>query len=106
MNWLIPDKLLAFASPYHVNVVQGFQVCTPSDIIPIFSELGINTIVRLNNKTYDETIFKEAGFDHMELYFADGTCPSDAILDQFLDLMERNAVVALHCKAGLGRTFS
>jgi cell division cycle 14 len=106
MNWLIPNKLLAFASPYQVNVVQGFQVCTPSDIIPIFSELGIDSIVRLNNKTYDENIFKEADFDHIEMYFPDGTCPPDDILDHFLDLVEGNAIVALHCKAGLGRTFS
>jgi cell division cycle 14 len=105
MNWLIPHKLLAFASPYQTNVVQGFQVCTPSDIIPIFKDLGIDTVIRLNNKTYEEELFREAGFAYLELYFPDGTCPPEAILSQFLEIVEGAATVALHCKAGLGRTY-
>jgi cell division cycle 14 len=104
MNWLIPEKLLAFASPYSTNLVQGFQVCTPPDIVPIFKDLGIDTVIRLNNKTYDEELFKKEGFTHIELYFPDGTCPPDGILAQFLDIIEGGAVVAVHCKAGLGRT--
>ena len=59
---------------------------------------------RLNNKTYDESIFKEAGFEHTELFFPDGTCPPDGIIDRFLGFVEGADVVALHCKAGLGRT--
>jgi cell division cycle 14 len=51
MNWLIPGKLLAFASPYHTRVVQGFRVCTPADLVPVFRTLGITIVVRLNNKT-------------------------------------------------------
>jgi cell division cycle 14 len=104
MNWLIPGKLLALASPYQTNVVQGFRVCTPRDLIPTLRELGIDTIVRLNNRTYDEAAFTDAGFRHIEMFFPDGTCPPDSILDRFLELIESPAVVALHCKAGLGRT--
>jgi cell division cycle 14 len=104
MNWLIPGKLLAFASPYSTNIVQGYQVCTPSDMVPRFQALGVTTIIRLNNKTYDEQIFKAAGFQHLELYFADGSCPPDRILQEFLAIMETPRVIALHCKAGLGRT--
>ncbi|OHT07909.1 Dual specificity protein phosphatase CDC14A [Tritrichomonas foetus] len=105
MNWLIPNKLLAFASPYSTNLVQGFRVCTPSDIVPTFKEIGITRIVRLNNKTYEENIFKEAGFIHTELFFPDGTCPPPQILQEFLNIIEGPDVVALHCKAGLGRTY-
>ena len=104
MNWLIPNKLLAFASPYHTNEVQGYRVCTPTDIVPVFRELGITNIVRLNNKTYEEQIFKDAGFNHTELFFPDGTCPPDDILLRFMELVDGNDVIALHCKAGLGRT--
>ena len=104
MNWLIPNKLLAFASPYNTNEVQGYRVCTPTDIVPVFRELGITNIVRLNNKTYDEQIFKDAGFTHTEMFFPDGTCPPEPILVRFLELIEGPDVVALHCKAGLGRT--
>ena len=105
MNWLIPNKLLAFASPYATNNVQGFRVCTPYDIVPVFKELGITRIIRLNNKTYEENIFKEAGFIHTELFFPDGTNPPPQILQQFLSIIEGPDVVALHCKAGLGRTY-
>lgn len=104
MNWIIPNKLLAFASPYSTNEVQGYRVCTPTDIVPVFRELGITNIVRLNNKTYEEQAFKDAGFTHTELFFPDGTCPPDAILTRFLEIIESPDVVALHCKAGLGRT--
>jgi cell division cycle 14 len=105
MNWLIPRKLLAFASPYHARVIQGFRVCTPTDLIPLFHSMGITTIVRLNNKTYDENLFKEAGFEFIEMFFPDGTCPPEPILERFLELIDGEAVVALHCKAGLGRTY-
>jgi cell division cycle 14 len=105
MNWLIPGKLLAFASPYHTRLVQGFTVCTPADLVPVFRRLGITTIVRLNNQTYDENIFNAAGFRFAELFFPDGTCPPEPILARFLELMASDAVLALHCKAGLGRTF-
>jgi cell division cycle 14 len=104
MNWLIPGKLLAFASPYSTNLVQGYHVCTPSDIAPWFHDLGITTVIRLNNKTYEEQIFKDAGLEHIDMYFPDGSCPPDRILQEFLAIMQTPKVVALHCKAGLGRT--
>lgn len=104
MNWLIPGKLLAFASPYHTRLVQGFRVCTPADLLTVFRSLGITTIVRLNNKTYDENVFKDAGFQFTEMFFPDGSCPPEPILERFLDLISGDGVIALHCKAGLGRT--
>jgi protein-tyrosine phosphatase len=54
---------------------------------------------------YDASIFKNAGFKFIDLYFPDGTCPPEAILQGFLELaeQERGAIV-VHCKAGLGRT--
>ncbi|OHS94947.1 putative: dual specificity protein phosphatase CDC14A-like isoform X3 [Tritrichomonas foetus] len=105
MNWLIPGKLLAFASPYSTNNVQGFFVCTPKEIVPTFKEMGITRIIRLNNKTYDENIFIENGFAHTELFFPDGTNPPQEILQRFFEIIESEDVTALHCKAGLGRTY-
>lgn len=41
------------------------------------------------------------------MYFPDGSCPPRAILDQFLKLAEEEpGALAVHCKAGLGRTGS
>lgn len=105
MNWLIPGKLLAFASPYATNKIQGgYTVSTPRELIPIFKQRGITRIVRLCQRFYDEKLFVNAGFKHTELYFLDGSVPPNEILNKFLDIVEGHDVVALHCKAGLGRT--
>ena len=105
MNWLIPGKLLAFASPYATGIIRGgWKVSTPNDLVPIFKKKNINHVVRLCQKFYDEEIFKKAGIKHTEMYFLDGSTPPDEIRAQWLDLIEGPDVVALHCKAGLGRT--
>lgn len=107
MNWLIPHKLLAFASPYDNREIQpGWFVATPSDLIPTFSNLGVNHVVRLSKKFYDEKIFKRNGITHTELFFPDGSTPPPEILKRFLDIIEGKDVIALHCKAGLGRTYA
>jgi cell division cycle 14 len=106
MNWIIPHRLLACATPYsHSPIQHGIEVVTPETAIPKFEALGINHIVRLNHMFYDADIFKNAGFKHTELYFDDGTVPSMAVVEKFLSLCENEEdVFALHCKAGLGRT--
>lgn len=41
------------------------------------------------------------------MYFLDGSTPPDDIVDKFLDAVEKEkGAVAIHCKAGLGRTGS
>ena len=43
----------------------------------------------------------------MELYFLDGTTPTEEIIQKFLTAVENEkGAVAVHCKAGLGRTGS
>ena len=105
MNWIVPGKLLAFASPWtRREVAAGLRVCVVKDLIAPFKEMGITHIVRLNERLYDERDFKRAGFRHTELYFADGATPPIKIRDAWLRIINGDDVVALHCKAGLGRT--
>ena len=55
-------------------------------------------------KIYDAKRFQRNGFDHKELFFTDGSTPTDEILQQFLEICEDSkGAVAVHCKAGLGR---
>lgn len=45
-------------------------------------------VIRLNNKTYDAAGFTKNGVKHHDLFFTDGTAPSLAIVDQFLEIVE------------------
>ena len=73
--------------------------------MPVFKKMGVKVVIRLNNKTYDETDFVKNGIKHHDLYFADGSVPSVDIVKQFLEIAEStNGALAIHCKAGLGRT--
>jgi cell division cycle 14 len=41
------------------------------------------------------------------MYFLDGTTPPDSIVTEFLAMAEKEkGAIAVHCKAGLGRTGS
>lgn len=58
--------------------------------------------------SYDKRHFIDNGIDHVEMYFDDGTCPDDEMVRQFILVAEeyigQGRKVAVHCKAGLGRT--
>lgn len=48
---------------------------------------------------YDASRFINAGFQHKDLFFVDGSTPSDSILKQFLSFCEAaSGAVAVHCK--------
>merc|ERR1719361_2558016 len=106
MNWIIPDKFLAFAGSCPTPIdADGFPAFTPEDYVPIFREAGIGLIVRLNKKQYDRRRFINHGIKHVDLYFLDGSCPSGDIISKFLHITESEpGAIAVHCKAGLGRT--
>ena len=62
-------------------------------------------VIRLNNKTYDAAGFTNNGIKHHDLFFTDGTAPSISIVEQFLEIVQQEkGAIAIHCKAGLGRT--
>ena len=64
-------------------------------------------VIRLNKAIYDENEFKRAGIKHVDSYYLDGSCPPISQLEEILQEMEncpRHAAMAIHCKAGLGRT--
>jgi len=105
---------------------------TPEDYFPIWEKFDVKCIIRLNRKTYDRADFikagqlclgflfsislsmedrltincsQPAGYRHHDLFFIDGTTPSTSILKKFLKIVEdENELIAIHCKAGLGRT--
>ena len=108
LNWIIPGKFVAFSGPASQSPdPDGYRRFTPEDYVPIFKKLGVTMVIRLNNKQYDEERFTKNGIKHRDLYFLDGSCPNDDIIEEFLRIVEQEkGAVAVHCKAGLGRTGS
>lgn len=106
INWIIPGKLLAFSGPVDKSTdPNGYKRFTPEDYVPIFKKFNIKAIVKLNEKQYDEEKFRKHGFKHYDLFFQDFSCPSDEQIEHFFKICEENkAPIAVHCKAGLGRT--
>jgi cell division cycle 14 len=123
-NWITPN-FIAFASPVdpawlksqhertagavHASPTRGapkslalrrklnapFQNC-----LEYFDRRGVRLVVRLNNELYDRQTFLEHGLAHLELYFDDGTNPTDEIVRRFIDVSDEiiraGGVVAVH----------
>ena len=126
-NWVTPN-FVAFASPQHKPV----DVIMPSD--PAFASLPRNTsqimksdlptpfknvlahfrqkkvglVVRLNSELYSPSYFSALGITHLDMIFEDGTCPSLQTVRKFIklahEMIDKSKAIAVHCKAGLGRT--
>ncbi|XP_039204411.1 dual specificity protein phosphatase CDC14A isoform X1 [Crotalus tigris] len=105
-NWIVPGKFLAFSGPHpKTKIENGYPLHAPEAYFPYFRKHNITTVIRLNKKIYEAKRFTDGGFDHYDLFFIDGSTPSDSILQQFLNICEEaEGAIAVHCKAGLGRT--
>ncbi|GAA5880411.1 hypothetical protein JCM8547_007896 [Rhodosporidiobolus lusitaniae] len=113
-NWLTPG-FVAFASPVEAGWKEGRKepaggkISTSfRNVIEEFESKGVKVVVRLNKQLYNPAHFTERGIEHVEMYFDDGTNPTMEIVREFIDLSDRaisaGGAVAVHCKAGLGRT--
>jgi protein-tyrosine phosphatase len=109
LNWCMDGKFIAFAGPHAERQFSpgGYHTLRPDDYVSYFRKKNVTLVVRLNKPYYDAKKFSNHGIDHMELYFLDGSNPPDQILAKFLARAEETpGAVAVHCKAGLGRTGS
>ncbi|CAD7000064.1 unnamed protein product, partial [Ceratitis capitata] len=108
-NWIVPQKFIAFCGPHQKSktLPNGYPCHSPERYFEYFHENNVTTVIRLNAKVYHASSFENAGFDHKDLFFIDGSTPSDLILKKFLSICENTkGAIAVHCKAGLGRTGS
>ncbi|KAG7481153.1 hypothetical protein MATL_G00063990 [Megalops atlanticus] len=105
-NWIVPGKFLAFSGPHPKSKIEnGYPLHAPEAYFPYFRKHNVTTIIRLNKKMYDAKRFTNMGFEHHDLFFVDGSTPNDAIVTKFMNICENaEGAIAVHCKAGLGRT--
>jgi len=78
---------------------------TPEDYIEVFKHFGVSRVIRLNEPKYDKNVFVQNGIAHSDLFFIDGSVPPSNIVDRFFQIADNEqGAMAIHCKAGLGRT--
>ncbi|KAK4052552.1 cell division control protein 14 [Microbotryomycetes sp. JL221] len=127
-NWITPG-FVAFASPVEPGYVHSNNGASTStigggskkiegakprlstaftNVLNEFESSNVKVVIRLNKKLYDASHFTERGMEHVEMYFDDGTNPTMEMAREFIDLADKvitgGGAVAVHCKAGLGRT--
>jgi cell division cycle 14 len=77
----------------------------PEKYLPIFKKFGVTHVIRLNKASYVTAPFIASGIRVTDLTYPDGSIPPQAIVDRFFSICEEErGVIAIHCKAGLGRT--
>jgi cell division cycle 14 len=105
---MLCPKIIGFKGPLsNETYLQKQEVAFPPEhYATIFRELGVTSVVRLNDPdTYDAAAFEKAGIKHHDLFFNDCTVPPEDIVERFLNICDESpGVVAVHCRAGLGRT--
>ena len=107
ISWIVPHKFIAFSGPMSKRRVleSGKYALSASDYVPLFQKLGVTCVIRFNNKCYNKNVFTDAGIRHIDLFYEDGGNPTQMIMQKFLQVCEKEkGAIAVHCKAGLGRT--
>lgn len=107
LNWYVDGKFIAFAGPHAEKEFSagGYYSLRPDDYITYFKKRNVQLVVRLNKSYYDPKRFTNHGINHVDMYFLDGSNPPEPILSKFIQLCEETpGAIAVHCKAGLGRT--
>lgn len=110
LNWIIPGKFVAFMGPIENRDANHKYGHHPSKYAEIFKNIGVGKVIRLNEEKYDKIHFSNRAITHNDLFFVDGSNPPEKIVKDFFTVVEEhfgnasNGAIAIHCKAGLGRT--
>ena len=110
LHVVVPDKLVSFRGPRDLGAALfcdhgGHRAFSPDYYGPVLRDLGVTGVVRLNEAEYAAEAFAACGLAHHDLPFEDCSAPPDDVVRAFLDVVDgTHGAVAVHCRAGLGRT--
>jgi cell division cycle 14 len=118
LHELIPGKFVAMRSPRdlpsgtlwhdvarHSDGQFSHREFSPEHYADVLCQFGVRAVVRLNRPLYGRRAFSAAGVAVVDLHFDDCTPPPVHVVAKFLAVAEAvPGAVAVHCKAGLGRT--
>jgi len=107
LSWIVQGRFCAFAGPHESRAAtpEGYVTLCPEDYVPHFKRWGVSAVVRLNKPYYSARRFVSAGIGHRHMYYLDGSNAPPDILEGFIRYCEEtDGAIAVHCKAGLGRT--
>lgn len=104
---ILGNDFIPFASPKQAR--PGAPLNSPfKKVLSFFQQKQVQLVVRLNSHLYDKNEFTKRNMKHIDMIFDDGTCPTMEFVQKFIGAakttISRGGKVAVHCKAGLGRT--
>ncbi len=104
---ILANDFIPFASPKQSR--PGAPLNKPfKQVLNFFERSNVKLVVRLNSHLYDKREFSKRNMQHIDMIFEDGTCPTMDFVQKFIGAAEtvisKGGKVAVHCKAGLGRT--
>ena len=112
LHEVVPGKLIAMRGPQmiedgasYVDLPGGSRAFSPAHYADILRQYDVQVVMRLNEPCYDAEEFEKEGLAVADLPFDDCAVPPPAVVAKFLAIAEGvPGAVAVHCKAGLGRT--
>jgi cell division cycle 14 len=117
LHEIVPGKLIAMRGPRDNAARQPWRDVHQTDgsfshrefsaahYVDILQQFDVQVVVRLNEPHYITDAFEEAGIAVADLPFEDCTSPGVDVVAKFFAIAEAvPGALAVHCKAGLGRT--
>jgi cell division cycle 14 len=112
LHEVVPNKFVAMRGPKAIGGGRAFEDTpagardfSPAYYADILRQFDVRAVVRLNEACYDAGEWEQEGLAVADLPFDDCGPPPAAVVAKFLAIAEGvPGALAVHCKAGLGRT--
>jgi cell division cycle 14 len=112
LHEVVPNKFVAMRGPRAIgggrayeDTPAGARDFSPAYYADILRQYDVRAVVRLNAACYDAAEWEQEGLAVADLPFDDCAPPPAAVVAKFLAIAEGvPGALAVHCKAGLGRT--